>query len=246
MKKPVTLIIMDGFGIRNDELGNAIKMAKTPNLDLLMKEYPSNHLNASGLAVGLPDGQMGNSEVGHLNLGAGRIVYQSLTRINKSIEDGDFFKNVAYNNAINNVLENDSKLHIMGLLSDGGVHSHIEHVKAFFKLAKDSGVKETYYHAFLDGRDTPPDSGVHYLEVLEAYFAETGYGKVATVGGRYYGMDRDKNWDRVQVHYDVLTGRSDYHKETAVGGVKESYEAKVFDEFVIPFNVVTEGFIKIV
>jgi 2,3-bisphosphoglycerate-independent phosphoglycerate mutase len=244
MKKPVTLIVMDGYGIRNDELGNAIKLAKTPNLDLLMKEYPTNHLNASGLAVGLPDGQMGNSEVGHLNLGAGRIVYQSLTRINKSIEDGDFFKNKAYLNAVKNVVDNDSKLHIMGLLSDGGVHSHINHAKAFFKFAKDNGVKETYYHAFLDGRDTPPDSGVKYLEELEAYFTEIGYGKVATVGGRYYGMDRDKNWDRVQVHYDVLTGTSDNHKETAVGGVQESYEEKIFDEFVIPFNVVQAGIIE--
>jgi 2,3-bisphosphoglycerate-independent phosphoglycerate mutase len=244
MKKPVTLIIMDGYGIRNDEVGNAIKMAKTPNLDLLMEEYPTSYLNASGLAVGLPDGQMGNSEVGHLNLGAGRIVYQSLTRINKEIKDGTFFTNQAYLNAVQNVKENDSKLHIMGLLSDGGVHSHIEHIKAFFKLAKDQGVKETYYHAFLDGRDTPPDSGVSYLEDLEAYFKSIEYGKVASVGGRYYGMDRDKNWDRVQVHYDVLTGNSDSHKDSAVDGVKESYEEKVFDEFVIPFNVVKEGIIE--
>ncbi len=244
MKKPVTLIIMDGYGIRNDKVGNAITMAKTPNLDLLMKEYPTNHLEASGLAVGLPDGQMGNSEVGHLNLGAGRIVYQSLTRINKSIEDGDFFTNESYLDAVQKVLDNDSKLHIMGLLSDGGVHSHINHIKSFFKLAKDNGVKEAYYHAFLDGRDTPPDSGVHYLEELEAYFAEINYGKVASVGGRYYGMDRDKNWDRIQVHYDVLTGNSDYHKDSAVSGLKESYANKVFDEFVIPFNVVDRGIIE--
>lgn len=244
MKKPVTLIIMDGYGIRNDEAGNAINMAKTPNLDLLMKEYPTSHLNASGLAVGLPDGQMGNSEVGHLNLGAGRIVYQSLTRINKAIEDGDFFTNPSYVNACENVVKNDSKLHIMGLLSDGGVHSHIDHIKAFFKLAKDQGVKEAYYHAFLDGRDTPPDSGVSYLEDLESYFAEIGYGKVASVGGRYYGMDRDKNWDRVQVHYDVLTGNSDSRRDSAVGGLKASYEEKVYDEFVLPFNVVERGIIE--
>ncbi len=241
MKKPVILIVMDGYGLSDSDTGNAIHMAKTPNLDLLMKEYPTNYLNASGLAVGLPDGQMGNSEVGHLNLGAGRVVYQSLTRINKSILDGDFFENSAYLNAIKNVLENDSKLHIMGLLSDGGVHSHIEHIKAFFKLAKDKGVKETYFHAFLDGRDTPPDSGVKYLTDLEDYMSSIDYGKVGSVGGRYYGMDRDKNWDRVQVHYDVLTAAKGPQFDSAVEGVKASYAKKVFDEFVIPFNVVPDA-----
>ena len=238
MKKPVILIVMDGFGLRDSDDGNAIHMAKIPNLELLMKEYPTSHLRASGLDVGLPDGQMGNSEVGHLNLGGGRIVYQSLTRINKSIKDGDFFTNEAYLNAIKNVNEKDSKLHIMGLLSDGGVHSHIEHIKAFFKLAKDQGVKEAYFHAFLDGRDTPPDSGVSYLEDLEAYMAEINYGKVGSVGGRYYGMDRDKNWDRVQVHYDVLTQAKGPHFDSATEGLKASYKAEVFDEFVVPFNVV--------
>ena len=244
MKKPVILIVMDGFGLRQDEAGNAIRMARTPNLDFLMKEYPTSFLNASGLAVGLPDGQMGNSEVGHLNLGAGRVVYQSLTRINKSIKDGDFFTNNAYLNAVKNVVENDSKLHVMGLLSDGGVHSHIEHIKAFFKLAKDNGVKEAYFHAFLDGRDTPPDSGVLYLQELEDYMSEINYGKVGSVGGRYYGMDRDKNWDRVQIHYDVLTGHALAHNDSAVNGVKASYEQKVFDEFVLPFNVAPNGVIE--
>ncbi len=237
MKKPVVLIVMDGFGLRNEDNGNAIHMAKTPNLDLLMKEYPTSYLNASGLAVGLPDGQMGNSEVGHLNLGAGRIVYQSLTRINKSIKDGDFFTNEAYIDAINNVNKKDSKLHIMGLLSDGGVHSHIEHIKSFFKLAKDQGVKEAYFHAFLDGRDTPPDSGVSYLQDLEAYMAEINYGKVGSVGGRYYGMDRDKNWDRVQLHYDTFTQAKGVHADSAVVGLQASYDNNVYDEFVIPFNV---------
>ena len=243
MKKPVILIVMDGYGISNNEVGNAIKLAKTPNIDLLMSEYPSSYLNASGLAVGLPDGQMGNSEVGHLNLGAGRIVYQSLTRINKSIKDGDFFKNEAYIDAIEKVKENNSKLHIMGLLSDGGVHSHIEHIKSFFGLAKDEGVKEAYFHAFLDGRDTPPDSGVAYLKELEDYMTSINYGKIASVGGRYYGMDRDKNWDRVQKHYDVLVGSSKERRESSIAGVLASYEQKVYDEFVIPFNVVEKGII---
>ncbi len=244
MKKPVILIVMDGFGLRDSDNGNAIHMAKTPNLELLMNEYPTSQLYASGLSVGLPEGQMGNSEVGHLNLGAGRIVYQSLTRINKAIEEGTFFENEAYLNAINNVLENDSKLHIMGLLSDGGVHSHIEHIKAFFKLAKDKGVKEAYFHAFLDGRDTPPDSGVSYLEDLEAYMTEINYGKVGSVGGRYYGMDRDKNWDRVQVHYDVLTQVNGPHFDSAVEGLKASYKQEIFDEFVKPFNVVERAVIE--
>jgi 2,3-bisphosphoglycerate-independent phosphoglycerate mutase len=244
MKKPVILIVMDGFGLRDSDNGNAIHMAKIPNIELLMKEYPNSYLNASGLSVGLPEGQMGNSEVGHLNLGAGRIVYQSLTRINKSIKDGDFFTNEAYLHAINNVKQNNSKLHVMGLLSDGGVHSHIEHIKAFFKLAKDQGVKEAYFHAFLDGRDTPPDSGVSYLEELEAYMAEINCGKVGSVGGRYYGMDRDKNWDRVQIHYDVLTQAKGPHFDKATDGVKASYNEKVFDEFVKPFNVVPEAKIE--
>jgi 2,3-bisphosphoglycerate-independent phosphoglycerate mutase len=244
MKKPVALIIMDGFGLRNDEVGNAVKMAKTPNLDLLMKEYPTSYLNASGLSVGLPDGQMGNSEVGHLNIGAGRIVYQSLTRINKAIEEGTFFENEAYLHAIEHVKTNGSVLHIMGLLSDGGVHSHIEHIKAFFSLAKDQGVQTAYYHAFLDGRDTPPDSGIEYVRELEAYMAEIEYGSIASVGGRYYGMDRDKNWDRVQVHYDVLTQAKGPHFDSATEGIQASYDEKVFDEFVKPFNVVPAGTIN--
>ncbi len=244
MKKPVILIVMDGFGLRADEEGNAIKMAKTPNIDLLMKEFPTSHLDASGLAVGLPEGQMGNSEVGHLNLGAGRIVYQSLTRINKAINEGTFFENSAYLNAIRSVNEKESKLHIMGLLSDGGVHSHINHLKAFFKLAKDNNVKETYFHAYLDGRDVPPDSAVKYIKELEEYMAEINYGKIASIGGRYYGMDRDKNWDRVQIHYDILTQAKGEKANSAIEGVLASYEEKVFDEFVIPFSVLPEGIIE--
>ena len=244
MKKPVVLIIMDGFGLSDEKKGNAISMAKTPNLDLLMQEYPTSYLNASGLAVGLPDGQMGNSEVGHLNLGAGRIVYQSLTRINKAISDGSFFENEAYLKACTNAKENNSKLHIMGLLSDGGVHSHIEHIKAFFKLAKEQGVKEAYFHAFLDGRDTPPNSGLEYVKDLEAYMAEISYGKIASIGGRFHGMDRDNIWERVQTHYDVITGKTKNTKKSAVEGLQASYDEKVFDEFVIPFNVEPNGIVE--
>ncbi len=244
MKRPVALIVMDGYGLRNETEGNAVTMANTPNLDLLFKEFPNSYLRASGLAVGLPDGQMGNSEVGHMNLGAGRIVYQSLTRINKAIEDGSFFENEAYNNAIKYVNKTGGKLHILGLLSDGGVHSHIEHIKALVKLAKDKGVKTTYYHAFLDGRDTPPDSGVEYVRSLESYMESINYGSIASVGGRYYGMDRDKNWNRIQVHYDILTQAKGRHEDSAIEGILLSYKEGVTDEFVIPFNVVKEGVIK--
>lgn len=244
MKRPVALIVMDGYGLRNDEVGNAVTMANTPNIDLLMEEYPTSYLNASGLSVGLPDGQMGNSEVGHLNLGAGRIVYQSLTRINKAIEDGSFFQNEAYLDAIKHVNESGTTLHLMGLLSDGGVHSHINHIKALFKLAKDNGVKTTYYHAFLDGRDTPPDAGVKYVKDLEAYLAEIEYGAIASVGGRYYGMDRDKNWDREQIHYDILTQAKGASAASAVEGIEASYANDVYDEFVMPFNVIKDGVIK--
>jgi len=244
MKKPVILIVMDGYGLRKDEIGNAVLMAKTPNLKLLMKEYPTNHLEASGLSVGLPDGQMGNSEVGHLNLGAGRIVYQSLTRINKEIKDGTFFTNEVYLNAVKNVLKYDSKLHIFGLLSDGGVHSHINHLKAMITLAKKEGVKETYLHGFLDGRDVPPRSAITYIEEIEEFMADIKYGKIGSISGRYYAMDRDKNWDRIQKAYDVLVGSDSTNYETASAGVLASYEAGVDDEFVIPFNVVKESIVE--
>lgn len=244
MKKPVALIIMDGFGLEENETGNAVKMANTPNVDLLMKEYPTNTMRADGLAVGLPEGQMGNSEVGHMNLGAGRVVYQSLTRINKAIEDKSFFKNDTYLDAIKNVKDNDSKLHIMGLLSDGGVHSHILHIKAFLDLAKDQGVEETYVHALLDGRDVPPDSAPIYIQELLDYMDEINYGKIATVGGRYYGMDRDKNWERIQKHYDVMTQAKGPHYEDPIAGVKANHKEKIWDEFVIPFVVNKNGMIE--
>jgi len=237
------LMIMDGFGISDNEEGNAVKMAATPNLDLLMKEYPMNYLHAHGEYVGLPEGQMGNSEVGHLNLGAGRIVYQSLTRINKAIKDGEFQHNKAYLNAIQNVIKNDSKLHLFGLLSDGGVHSHIKHIKALVDMAKDNGVKETYVHAFLDGRDVPPKSAVTYIEDLEDHMKAINYGKIASVHGRYYAMDRDKNWDRVQASYDIICNAKGKTAKTATEGVLTSYKEDVVDEFVYPFNVVKEGIV---
>jgi len=244
MKKPVVLIIMDGFGLRDEDKGNAVHMAKKPNVDLLMKEYPTSTLKASGEAVGLPDGQMGNSEVGHLNLGAGRIVYQSLTRINKAIKDGSFFENEAYLHAIENVKQKDSKLHIFGLLSDGGVHSHILHIKALLELAKKQGVKETYVHAFLDGRDVPPSSAPTYINDLEAFMKETEYGKIASVHGRYYAMDRDKNFDRLQKAYDILVEAKGKKANSAIEGVLASYKDGKEDEFVIPFNVDPKGIVE--
>lgn len=244
MKKPVILIVMDGYGLSDSNIGNAVKEANTPNIDLLMKEYPTSDLRASGLSVGLPEGQMGNSEVGHLNLGAGRIVYQSLTRINKYIQDGDFFKNEAYLNAMENVVKNDSALHIMGLLSDGGVHSHISHIKAMLQMAKDNGVKTTYVHAFLDGRDVAPDSAVDFIADLENYMDSISYGKIASVHGRFYAMDRDNMWDRVQISYDILTQAKGEKAVSALQGVEDSYDETVMDEFVVPFNVIEDGVVK--
>ena len=193
MKKPVALIIMDGFGESNNTIGNAVKEAKTPNLDRIEKTYPTTLIKASGLDVGLPDGQMGNSEVGHTNIGAGRIVYQDLTRITKAIQDGDFFTNEVLEKAMENGKEH--AVHIMGLLSDGGVHSHIDHLKALIKMAKEKGVEKVYVHAFTDGRDTDPQSGINYVKEIEAYMDEMGVGQFATVNGRYYAMDRDKRWE---------------------------------------------------
>jgi len=244
MKKPVMLVVMDGFGLNNQTEGNAVAMANTPNIDLLMKEYPNNYLKAHGENVGLPKGQMGNSEVGHLNLGAGRIVYQSLTRINKAIEEKTIYSNKAYLKAMKNVKENNSKLHIFGLLSDGGVHSHIEHIKAMLDMAKENNLEKVFVHAFLDGRDVPPKSALNYISDLEDKMNQIELGKIASVHGRYYVMDRDKNWDRTQVAYDVLVGTKGKKAETAYEGVEESYKDNVVDEFVLPFNVVEEGIIE--
>jgi 2,3-bisphosphoglycerate-independent phosphoglycerate mutase len=203
-KKTTVLMILDGYGINANAKGNAIAEAKKPMLDKIMSEYPCVKGYASGLDVGLPDGQMGNSEVGHLNMGAGRIVYQDLTKITKSIEDGDFFTNAALLDAVENCKKNNSSLHLYGLLSTGGVHSHLTHVYALLKLAKDNGLEKVYVHAFLDGRDTPPMSGKDFLAQLEAKMAEIGVGAVASISGRYYAMDRDNRWDRVEKAYNAL------------------------------------------
>jgi len=244
MKRPIVLIIMDGLGLAKDTEGNAVTRAEKPNLDYLMKTYPQNTLEASGLAVGLPEGQMGNSEVGHMNLGGGRVVYQSLTRIHQSIKDETFFENEAYLDAIDHVKKKDSKLHIMGLLSNGGVHSHIDHFKAMLDLAKDKGIKQVYVHAFLDGRDVPPKSALEFTGELEDYMEKTGKGSLASVHGRYYAMDRDKNWDRVQKAYDILTRAEGDRYESAEAGIKANYDEDITDEFVIPFNIDPEGTIK--
>ena len=239
-KRPVMLIVMDGFGIAEPSNGNAVSLAKKPNLDKLFKEYPTSTITASGEAVGLPEGQMGNSEVGHMNLGAGRIVYQSLTRINVAIKTGEFAKNSAILKAIENVKKNNKKLHVLGLCSTGGVHSHTEHIKAIARVAKENGIDNVYFHAFLDGRDTAPNSGAGYLaDVLK----ESNI-KVATVSGRYYAMDRDKNWTRIQLAYDAMTQGIGEKFADAVEGIKTSYKRGKLDEFVVPFVVDENGKIE--
>lgn len=232
-KKPLILIIMDGFGFGPDN-GNAIKAAKKPNLDRIFSENPITQIGASGLNVGLPDGQMGNSEVGHTNIGAGRIVYQELTRITKSIEDGDFFQNPAFVGAIDKAVKNGSALHLMGLLSDGGVHSHNSHLYALLKLAKERGCKKVYVHAFLDGRDVPPSSGSDYVADCMAEMKKIGVGEIATVMGRYYAMDRDNRWERVGKAYAAMAYGEGVQASDPVQAVKDSYENGVTDEFVVP------------
>lgn len=238
-KRPTVLMILDGYGINERAEGNAIKIAKTPVMDLLYKKYPHAKGYASGLDVGLPKGQMGNSEVGHLNIGAGRIVYQELTRITKAIEDGDFFKNPDLVAAMDNCIKNNSALHIMGLLSDGGVHSHNSHLYALLKMAKENGIKNVYVHAFLDGRDTPPTSGREYLKELEEEMRNIGAGKTATVSGRYYAMDRDKRWDRIEKAYDAMMEGMGNKASSSVECIENSYAAGVHDEFVVP-TVITD------
>ncbi len=244
MKKPTVLIVMDGIGYGKAYEGNAFALAKKPNLDRLFKEYPNTSLDASGEAVGLPEGQMGNSEVGHMNIGAGRIVYQSLTRVNVAIKDGSFCTNPAFVQAFDHVKKHHSKLHVFGLLSDGGVHSHIEHIKALFRIAKKNGIEQAYMHAFLDGRDVPPQSATTYIKALEADFAKNAYGRIASVHGRYYAMDRDKNWGRIQLSYDVMSFAKGPVAASAVAGVEASYAAGVNDEFVLPFVVDPKGEIE--
>lgn len=240
-KKPVVLMVLDGYGLNDRTDGNAIAMAKTPVMDKLMAECPFVQGQASGLAVGLPDGQMGNSEVGHMNIGAGRIIYQDLTRITKSIEDGDFFENKGLMAAIENCKKNDSDLHLWGLLSDGGVHSHITHLYGLLELAKKNGLTNVYVHAFLDGRDTPPASGKDFVAQLEEKMAEIGVGKIASLSGRYYAMDRDNNWDRVQKAYDSLVKGEGVKATSAVKAMEDSYAQDVTDEFVLPTVITDEA-----
>lgn len=236
MKKPVILMILDGFGVglEAEKRGDAIKAAKKPNIDKLFAENPVTKIGASGLDVGLPDGQMGNSEVGHTNIGAGRIVYQELTRITKSIEDGEFFENEALLNAVDNAAQEGKALHIMGLLSNGGVHSHNTHMYAIVELAKKKGVKNVYVHAFLDGRDVPPTSGKDFVEECANKLKEIGLGKIATVMGRYYAMDRDNRWDRVEKAYSAMVYGEGNKACCPVKAVEESYANDVTDEFVVP------------
>ena len=242
-KKPLILIIMDGFGIAPKE-GNAIAAAKKPNLDRLFAENPHTQIGASGLNVGLPDGQMGNSEVGHTNMGAGRIVYQELTNITRHIEDGSLFENPAFMKAVENCKAHDSALHVFGLCSDGGVHSHNTHIYALFELAKRAGLTKVYYHAFLDGRDVPPTSGKDYVVQMDEKLQEIGVGKIATVAGRYYAMDRDKNWNRVEKAYAAIVYGEGNRAATAEEAVQNSYDNGVTDEFVVPVVVDPEGTVK--
>ena len=232
--KAVILIVLDGWGINSRKEGNAIASADTPVYSALLREWPHAELNAAGEAVGLPDGQMGNSEVGHLNLGAGRIVYQDSTRISKSIRDGDFFKNPVLLSALNGVKQAGGRLHLMGLLSDGGVHSRMDHITALFDLVKQQGISQVFFHAFLDGRDTPPKSALDYIARLESQLAAIGIGRIATVSGRYYAMDRDKRWDRVQKAYEALVQGEGIRKYSAVEAVQQSYEHNRTDEFLLP------------
>ncbi len=240
-KKPTVLMILDGFGLNENPKGNAIAMANTPVIDGLKKDYPWVKGYASGLSVGLPDGQMGNSEVGHMNMGAGRIVYQELTRISKEIEDGDFFNNEALKLAFANAKKNNSSVHLYGLLSDGGVHSHITHVYGLLEMAKREGVENVYVHAFLDGRDTPPTSGITYVKDLEDKMKELGVGKIASLSGRFYAMDRDNRWDRVEKAYRNLTEGNGEVASSAVEGMQASYDKDVTDEFVLPTTIMENG-----
>ena len=241
MKDKLTmLMILDGFGKNDTKEGNAIDVAKTPNIDKLMTTYPVSEVYASGLDVGLPEGQMGNSEVGHTNIGAGRIVYQELTRITKSIEDGDFFSVSEFVNAIENCKKNNSKLHIMGLLSDGGVHSHNRHLYALLELAKRKGFEDVFVHCFLDGRDTPPASAEMYISKLEEKMKEKEIGKIATIIGRFYAMDRDKRWERVKKAYDAMVNGEGVKAATAISAIENSYQQEIFDEFVEP-TVICNG-----
>ena len=236
--KPIVLLILDGWGYREETEANAIAMANTPTFDKLWETCPHTLLAASSCNVGLPEGQMGNSEVGHLNLGAGRVVHQDLSRITNAVETGSFYENVVLNSAVDKAVKNDKAVHIFGLLSTGGIHSHESHIHAMVKLAVKRGAKKVYMHAFLDGRDTPPKSAEIFIENLEKVFAELGTGKIASLTGRFYAMDRDKRWDRVKKAYDLLTaGKAAHHAETAIAGIKMAYADGETDEFVKPTSI---------
>lgn len=239
-KKPTVLMILDGYGLNEKCEANAVCEAKTPVMDRLMKEYPFVKGNASGMNVGLPEGQMGNSEVGHLNMGAGRIVYQDLTKITKAIQDGEFFENEALLSACRNVKEHNSALHLFGLVSDGGVHSHNSHIYGLLELAKREGIEKVYVHCFLDGRDTPPASGKDFVQELEDKMKEMGVGQVASVMGRYYAMDRDNRWDRVELAYKAMVAGEGEKATSGVGAIQTSYDNDKTDEFVLPTVVVNE------
>ncbi len=241
MRRSLVLCIIDGFAFTDTVKGNAIKAAKTPNLDRIFSEYPLVTLGASGMSVGLPDGQMGNSEVGHTNIGAGRIVYQELTRITKSIEDGDFFENETLINAVDRAVKSGKAVHIMGLLSDGGVHSHIKHILALADLCNERGREKVFIHPFMDGRDTAPTDGVKYLEQLKEHLEKNGTGKVADICGRFYAMDRDNRWDRVEKAYDAITGIFDKTEQDYILRMERSYREGITDEFIVPFKCCPEG-----
>ena len=241
VKRPVMLIILDGFGLGKDYPGNAIKLAKTPNIDRLMREYPTTTLEASGLAVGLPEGQMGNSEVGHLNIGAGRIIYQDFTRISKSIVDGNFFEKEEFLKAIENAKKNKSKIHLIGLVSKGGVHSHISHLYALLELMKKQDFYNVYIHAILDGRDVSPTAGKEDIKELVDKIKEIGCGKIATVSGRYYAMDRDRRWDRTKLAYDAYTLGIGNVDTDPVEAIEKSYKEDITDEFIIPTVIKEDG-----
>jgi 2,3-bisphosphoglycerate-independent phosphoglycerate mutase len=240
MKQPLLLMILDGWGINPDPDHNAVAQASTPNLDRFLAEYPHVQIRTSGMAVGLPEGQMGNSEVGHLNIGAGRIVYQDLTRISKAIDDGDFFTNPALLECIAKTRAAGGRLHLAGLLSDGGVHSHETHLSALLELAKREGLSDVFVHCLLDGRDTPPQSGADYLSRLEAEMERIGCGRIATVMGRFYAMDRDNRWERVERAYNAMVRGQGELSPTAGDAIRRSYAEGVYDEFVLP-TVLTAG-----
>lgn len=235
------LMILDGWGINERKEGNAIEAAYKPNFDKYLKNYPHTKLSTSGLDVGLPKGQMGNSEVGHVNIGAGRIIYQDLVRISKEIDEGDFYLHQEFLSAIENVKKNKSSMHLMGLLSDGGVHSHIEHIEALIKLCSDKGLKDVFIHAFLDGRDVSPKSALEYIKRLEDYMKKIGIGKIATICGRYYGMDRDKRWERTELAYNAIVNGEGEKAVSADQAVKKSYNENRTDEFVLPTVIERNG-----